>query len=197
MRPDLRPSADEEGRQRKADGGGAGEVDRLTASLHVELRRAAARLLRRQRPDHTLQPTALVNEAWLKLFVGGVPGAVASREHLYRAAVKAMRQVLTDHHRRRNRSKRSGRWRRHPIDAAVDRLNEHSQLAVEALDEALDRLAGVDSRACLVTTFHGLLGMSLNDVSKTLEISPATAERDWQFARGWLRMQLGEDFAEP
>jgi RNA polymerase sigma factor (TIGR02999 family) len=119
-----------------------------------------------------------------------------NREHLYRAAVLAMRQVLTDHHRRRNRAKRSGRWHQHPVEVALNRVTRDDRIDLEALNEALDHLAVVDSRACLVTAFHSFLRMPLGEVAEALGISPSTAERDWHFARVWLRGRLGSELPE-
>ena len=172
-----------------------GEVDardRLIALLYDDLRRTAGRLMRSQRPDHTLQPTALVNEAVLKLLTGNTLQDAIDRQHLARAAVQAMRQVLVDHHRHRASRKGPGRWQRQSLESARV-LTRNPGLQVEALDEALDRLAAVDARACLVSTFHVFLGLSLPAVGEALEISQATVERDWQYARAWLREQLASD----
>ncbi|MFO0887924.1 MAG: ECF-type sigma factor [Isosphaeraceae bacterium] len=164
--------------------------DRLVGLIYDDLRRAAARLMRRARPDHTLQPTALANEALARLLASGMLTDSRDREHLYRAAVLAMRRVLVDHHRHRNAAKGPGRLRRHPLDVVLDNLHREQGVDVESLDEALDRLAQIDPRACLVTTFHSFLGLGFPDVAEALEISLATAERDWKYARAWLRQQL-------
>lgn len=164
--------------------------DRLVRLLLDDFHRAAEDLMGSERVDHTLQPTALVNEALIKVIEGGFIADARDREHLFRAVAQAMRQVLSDHRRRRAARKRAGGGRRRPFDDVLDRLASTQRIDLGALDEALDRLATVDARACLVTTFHSFLGLSIPRVAEVLEISRATAERDWMFARAWLRDQL-------
>jgi RNA polymerase sigma factor (TIGR02999 family) len=168
--------------------------DRLVALLYDDLRRTAADLMRRERPDHTLQPSALVNEAILKLIRSRALQTANDRDHAYRMIVLAMRQVLTDHARRR-RTKQGRLGIRHPLDAAIDHIERVHRVPLPSLDAALDRLAVVNARACLVTTFHSLLGMSLPEVAEALEVAPSTVMRDWAFARTWLLDQLEPDEA--
>jgi RNA polymerase sigma factor (TIGR02999 family) len=172
-------------------------LDRLVALLYDDFRRAAAGLMRRERPDHTLQPSALVNEALMKLLASDLFRTATEREQVFRAAVRAMREVLIDHHRQRMARKRPGAYRRHPLDAVLDHFVQVEGLRFADLNEALDNLARVDARACLVTTFHIFLGMSHPEVGKALELSQKQVERDWQFARAWLRDQLKADETRP
>jgi RNA polymerase sigma factor (TIGR02999 family) len=197
MAPNLLPPEELDALLAASRDGDTAARDRLVALLYDDLRRAAARLMRRARPDHTLQPSALVHEALLKLLAGDTLRTAADRQHLYRAAVQAMRQVLTDHHRHRASRRGPGRWGRHPLDVVLDHLTSGQGVAVEALGEALDRLAAVDARACLVTTFRFFLGLSLAEAAEALEIAEATAERDWRFARAWLRDELRPGESRP
>src|SRR5262245_10833415 len=114
--------------------------DRLVALLYDDLRRAAAGLMQRERPDHTLQPSALVNEAVLKLIRSRTLQAANDRDHAYRMIVLAMRQVLTDHARRR-RTKQEKLGIRHPLDAVIDHIEQVHRVPLPSLDAALDRLA--------------------------------------------------------
>jgi RNA polymerase sigma factor (TIGR02999 family) len=171
--------------------------DQLVALLYDHLRLSAARLMRHVRPDHTLQPSALVHEALIKLISSDLFQTATDREHVYRAAVRAMRQVLIDHHRHRTSRKRPGAYRRHPLDTVLDHFATVEGIPFADLNEALDGLVKVDARACLVVTFHIFLGMSLPEVGTSLELSQKTVERDWRFARAWLRDQLKPDESRP
>jgi RNA polymerase sigma factor (TIGR02999 family) len=170
--------------------GDAAARDRLVAILYDDLRRTAAGLMRRERPGHTLQPSALVNEAVLKLIRSQALQTAHDRDHAYRMIVGAMRQVLLDHARRR-RTREGKLGFRHPLDAAIDHVEQVHRVPMSSLDEALDRLAVANARACIVTTFHSLLGMSLPAVARALDVADATVMRDWAFARAWLLDQLG------
>jgi RNA polymerase sigma factor (TIGR02999 family) len=168
--------------------------DRLVALLYDDLRRTAAGLMRRERPDHTLQPSALVNEAVLKLIHSRTLQTAHDRDHAYRLIVRAMRQVLIDH--ARGRTMKQGKLGvRHPLDAVIDHVEQVHRVPLPSLDAALDRLAVVNARACIVTTFHSLLGMSLPEVAEALEVAESTVMRDWAFARAWLLDQLDPEEA--
>ena len=169
-------------------GDGAAE-DELVALLYQDLRAIAARRMRRERPDHTWQPTVLVNEALLRLRADGTFSTATNRTFLLKAASKAMHQLLIDHHRRRSAEKRGGRLRKHSLDIALDHLAA-DEIPVIALRDELDRLARLDERAVLVVHFRFFLGMSPADVAEALGVSQKTVERDWRFARAWLRDRL-------
>jgi RNA polymerase sigma factor (TIGR02999 family) len=168
--------------------------DHMVALLYDDLRRTAADLMRRERPDHTLQPSALVNEAVLKLLRSRALQTANDRDHAYRMIVLAMRQVLIDHARRR-RTKQGKLGIRHLLDAVIDHIEQGHRVPLPSLDAALDRLAVVRPRACIVTTFHSLLGMSLSEVAEVLEVAQSTVMRDWDFARAWLLDQLDPEEA--
>jgi RNA polymerase sigma factor (TIGR02999 family) len=163
--------------------------DRLTRAVYAELRRMAGKLMRRERPDHTLQPSALVNEALLKLFEGNVFENAPNRRYLFAAAAQAMRQILVDHARMRDAVKRKGGRDRVTLDAVLSYF-EDKQLDILALDEAVDRLFAKNERQGLVVSLRFFVGLSVPEVAETLEVSVATVEGDWRAARAWLRGQL-------
>ncbi len=156
-------------------------------AVYDELRALARAALRMQRVDHTLQPTALVNEVWLKLSRG--TDGTHDRGHFLALAARAMRQVLQDHARAHGAAKRGHR-------APGVRLDEGSPAAapqeidVVALDDVLTRLAQLNERHARVAELRLLGGLSLPEVARELEVSLRTVEGDWQMARAWLRSEL-------
>ena len=175
------------GRARAGDGPARGE---RIALIYDELRRVASGLMRRERRDHTLSPTAVVHEAVIRLLGEGVFDQAADRSFLFTAAARAMREVLIDHARRRAAGRRGGGRRRVALDAVVDYLEEQG-LDVVAVHEALDRLAALDGRQAQVMTLRYLGGMTVAEVAAALGISVTTVEHDWRLARAWLAGQLG------
>ena len=170
--------------------GDAAAYDRLLPLLYAELRAIAGKHMRGERPDHTLQPTALVHEAFLRL-VGGSPAHFEDRTHFLRAASQAMRRVLVDHARARSAAKRSGDLRV-TLDEAIA---GHDERIVDllVLDDALTRLAAAEPRWARVVELRVFGGLEVPEVASALGISPATAKRDWQFAKGWLARELAAD----
>jgi RNA polymerase sigma-70 factor, ECF subfamily len=164
----------------------------LIGLIYGELRRVASGLMRRERPDHTLPPTAVVHEAVIRLLGEAVFDKAADRSFLFASAARAMREVLIDHARRRNADRRGGNRRRVPLDAAVDYF-EGQGLDVVAVHEALDRLAEVDARQAQVMTLRYFGGMTVSEVAEALGVSKVTVERDWRLARAWLVGRLGGD----
>jgi RNA polymerase sigma factor (TIGR02999 family) len=163
--------------------GDEGARDRLIPLVYQELRRCAAAYLRRERGGHTLQPTALVHEAYLRLV--DRRAAWRNRAHFFGVASEMMRRILVDHARARRRGKRSGRWTRVTLDEAV-RVQPPGDMDVLDLDAALKRLAVVDPRKSQIAELRFFGGLSLEQTGEVLGISLATAERDWQAARAWL-----------
>jgi RNA polymerase sigma factor (TIGR02999 family) len=163
--------------------------DRLARALYDELRRVAAGRMRHERPGHTLQPSALVHEALLRLLRGETLVDPADRGHLLATASRAMRQVLVDHARRR-RARPEGRMARVPLDEALAYF-EGQRLDVVALHEALDRLASEHPRPARVVDLRFFGGLSIAEVAELLGVSDTTVENDWRFARAWLRDRLG------
>jgi RNA polymerase sigma factor (TIGR02999 family) len=156
--------------------------------VYQELRRRAAAQLRRERCDHTLEPTALVHEAYLRL-VDQHRIQWQSRGQFFAVACQMMRRILVDRARARRMAKRSGQWARVSLDDAI-RSTEPVDVDVLDLDAALDRLAAFDPRKSQLAELRFFGGLSLADAGETLGISPATAERDWQAARAWLFKEL-------
>jgi RNA polymerase sigma factor (TIGR02999 family) len=162
----------------------------VLARVYDELRRVASRLMRRERPNHTLSPTAVVHEAVIRLLGEEVFDKAADRSFLFASAARAMREVLIDHARRRGTDRRGGGRRRVPLDSVVDYFEEQG-LDVVAVHEALDRLAELDGRQAQVMTLRYFGGMTVPEVAAALEVSVVTVERDWRLARAWLAGQLG------
>jgi RNA polymerase sigma factor (TIGR02999 family) len=147
-------------------------------------------MMRRERPDHTLSPTAVVHEAVIRLLGDGVFNKAADRTFLFASAARAMREVLIEHARRRAADRHGGGRRRVPLDAAVDYF-EGQRLDLVAVHEALDRLAERDDRQAQVMTLRYFGGMTVAEVAEALGVSIVTVERDWRLARAWLVGQLG------
>ena len=167
------------GRVRAGDEQARGE---LLTLVYDELRRVASRLMRGERPDHTLSPTAVVHEA--------VFDRAPDRSYLFASAARAMREVLIDHARRRGADRRGGGRRRVPLDPVIDYFDGQG-LDLVAVHEALDRLAERDERQAQVMTLRYFGGMTVPEVAKALGVSVVTVERDWRLARAWLAGQLG------
>lgn len=158
--------------------------------LYGELRQIAERMLRREAPGHTLQPTALLNEAWLKLGGHSTPEAL-SREHFLAIAARAMRQVLVEYARRRQTHKRGGDL------VAVTLADEQVGIAMPidellGLDEALERLAAHDARLARVVEMRFFGGLSEEEIAEALGVTARTVQRDWVKARAWLQSELSD-----
>ncbi len=174
----------------EARAGNSDAKDRLFRTVYGELRGIADRMMRRERPDHTLQPSALVNEALIRLFEGDALTRANDRGYLFAAAAQAMRQVLVDHARARNAAKRAGNRDRVPLDDALAYFEEQ-KLDVVALNDALDRLMALDERQGLIVALRFFAGLSVPEVAQVLDVSVGTVEGDWRIARAWLHAQLG------
>lgn len=173
---------------RAADGFAAAESE-LFEGLQQHLRRLARASLRRQGPGHTLQTTALVNEAWLRL-LGAENVAFESREHFLAIAARAMRFVLVDHARKKGSDKRGGDRKRLPIEVALE-LYEQRSVDVLELNDALDALAEQNERRAKIVELRFFGGLTVADTAKVLGVSEATVERDWRMARLFLLAELG------
>jgi RNA polymerase sigma-70 factor (ECF subfamily) len=172
----------------------AGDVrakSELVALVYDELRRVATGLMRRERTDHTLSPTAVVHEAVIRLLGDEVFDKAADRNFLFASAARAMREVLIDHARRRSADRRGGGRRRVPLDLVADYFEEQG-LDVVAVHESLDRLAELNERQSQVMTLRYFGGLTVPEVAAALGVSVVTVERDWRLARAWLSGQLGE-----
>ncbi len=178
----------------RARAGNSRAREELVDLIYDELRQVAARLMRRERPDHTLSATAVVHEAMIRLLSDSVLDHASDRNYLFAAALRAMRQVLVDHARRRSADRRGGRRRRVPLDSVLEYFNDQG-LDVVAVHEALDRLAELNPRQAHVMTLRYFGGMSVAEVAEALGVAVVTVERDWRLARAWLGDQLRESEA--
>jgi len=164
--------------------GEPGAADRLLPLVYEELRRLAHRELARERPGNTLQATALVHEAWLRLCGDGAARFAGSGQ-FFAAAATSIRRILVDAARARGAQKRGGGWRRVTLAGiAAQPEVDHDELL--DLDAALQRLAAEDSRKARLVELRYFAGLSLDECAVALGISPATADRDWTYARAWL-----------
>jgi RNA polymerase sigma factor (TIGR02999 family) len=165
-------------------------LEALTPLVYAELRRLAAGYLRREAPGHTLQPTALVHEAFLRL-VGNAPDC-QNRSQFYGVAAHLMRQILVDHARTRQSVKRGGHFVHVCLEEELVLSNENDSNLV-ALDEALERLATVDPRKARVVELRFFGGLSVEESAEALNVSEVTVRRDWQFAKTWLLRELSHE----
>jgi RNA polymerase sigma factor (TIGR02999 family) len=173
---------------------------RLLPLVYGELRRLAAQRLAQEKPGQTLQATALVHEAYLRLVV---PASASSgdetskahwhnRRHFFAAAAEAMRRILVENARRKRRQKRGGAWQRIALDEEVLAAPERDERLL-ALDEALERFAALEQEKAELLKLRFFAGMSLDTAAALLGISPSTADRWWAYARAWLRVEIGEE----
>ena len=164
-------------------------ADKLLPLVYQELRKLAAQKMAREQPGHTLQATALVHEAWLRLGADAQPGW-QNRAHFFAAASEAMRRILVERARRKHREKRGGGAEHVDVaelEIAAPSGNEEESLAV---DEALDRLAAHDARKAEVVKLRYFVGFSFEETAEVLGISVPTAKRDWAYARAWLHQEI-------
>lgn len=162
-------------------------MSQLLPLVYDELKRLANTFMKGQSAGHTLTATALVHEAYLRLVDDKTTWQ--GRGHFFAVAAKAMRSILVDHARHKRAQKRGGHAERVPLDDAIARFEERS-LDLIALDEALSRLANLDERKSRLVELRFFAGLSMEDASRALDISLATAERDWALARAWLLREI-------
>ena len=169
--------------------GDANAREELLPLVYDELRQIAALYLQRERPGHTLQPTALVHEAYLRL-IDQRRVDWRNRAQFVGLAAMMMRRVLVNHARDRAAAKRGGGAEHVPLTVTVDAL-EQSQVDVLAIHDALERLHGLDARKSQVVELKFFGGLTTDEISEVLQISPATVEREWSFSRAWLYDAIG------
>jgi RNA polymerase sigma factor (TIGR02999 family) len=160
----------------------------LVPLVYDELRRLARYYLASQRSDHTLQSTAIVHEAYLRL-AGRDTVHWENRGHFFAVAAQLMRRILVDHARKRNAAKRGGAQLTLLVDEAVEPSSQR-ELDLVALDDALKALAELDARQSRIVELRFFGGLSIEDTSRLLEISPATVKREWSTARAWLYEEI-------
>lgn len=157
----------------------------LLPHLYEQLRGIAELLMAQQSPSHTLQPTALVHEAWMRMSGGDYEG----REHFAAVAARAMRSVLVDHARRKRAEKRGGAALRVPADLLLERIEEEGA-DVLALEDALERLGARDPELLRIVELRFFGGLEVSETAHALGVSESTVEREWRAARAWLYRRL-------
>jgi RNA polymerase sigma factor (TIGR02999 family) len=170
-------------------------LEKLTPLVYRELYRLAAGYMRREQPEHTLQATALVNEAYLRL-IDWKNVQWRNRGHFFGVAAQLMRRVLVDYARSRLYIKRGGGARPVSLDEAPPVAHDRLRRLVD-VDEALNRLAAIDPRRARVVELRYFGGMTVEETAETLHISPITVTRNWNFAKAWLLRELDATIHEP
>jgi RNA polymerase sigma factor (TIGR02999 family) len=169
--------------------GDAQACEALFKRVYDDLRRMAGNLMVHERDNHTLQPTALVHEAYLKVFVGQ-PLRSADRAYFFAAQARAMRQLLVEHARRRNAMKRPDHRDRVPLDDILEHFEITHRVAMHDLDKALKKLQAMSERQHQVVVLRFFGGLGWKEIAELVDTSVSTVEKDWQAGRAWLRMQL-------
>jgi RNA polymerase sigma factor (TIGR02999 family) len=164
-------------------------LDRLLPTVYAELHRMAARYLRGERVDHTLQPTALINEAYLRL-IDSNSVTWENRAHFFGIAAQVMRRILVDHARQHRADKRGGEFKKVPIDAANELASKQEDIDLVALDAALTRLAEVDPELSKLVELRYFAGLTIEDAAQVMSMSLGTAKRRWTAAKAWLRREI-------
>jgi RNA polymerase sigma factor (TIGR02999 family) len=174
----------------RAGKGEQAATDELFPLVYDELRRLAGGMLAAERASHTLQPTALVHEAYMRL-VGPSNQGWEGRAHFFGAAARAIRRILVDHARARGRLKRGGDRQR--VSLEEHEAPHSSPLDLLALDDALEQLANIDPRMARLVELRFFAGLTVNEAAEAIGVSPATAAREWELARVWLHARLSEE----
>ena len=164
-------------------------LDKLMPLVLDELRRLARSYLRRERVNHTLQPTALINEAYLRL-IDQKSGRWQNRAHFFGVAAQLMRRILVDHARLHQAKKRGGSDQQRLSLTNVERMSDKPDIDLLALHEALNKLAELDPQQSRIVELKFFGGLSIEETAEVVGISHATVERDWKMARAWLRRKL-------
>ena len=167
------------------------ELDKMMPTIYDELRRQAARYLRQERPGHTLQTTALIHEAYVRL-VDQRNVQWQNRAHFFGIAAQMMRRILVDHARTKKRAKRGGSDIKVSLDDNAVAV-KGQDLDVVAVDEALSRLAKIDEQQSRVVELRFFSGLTVEETAEVMGISPATVKRDWSMAKAWLHRELSGD----
>jgi RNA polymerase sigma factor (TIGR02999 family) len=164
-------------------------LDKLMPLVYSELRRQAGNYLRRERPGHTLQPTALVNEAYLKL-IDQKNAKWQNRAQFFGVAAQLMRRILVDHARQHQAAKRGGSDQQRFSITSAEKLVKQPEVDLLALHEALNELKALDQQQERIVELRFFGGLSIEETAEVLHIGHATVERDWKMARAWLRRKL-------
>lgn len=174
---------------KRVEEGDASAAEALLPLVYDELRRLASEKLAQERPGQTLQATALVHEAWLRLVDVEYVQRWSGPRHFFGAAAEAMRRILVDKARRKGREKHGVDWNRVTIQVEEIPVAAGDSL-LESLDEALQRFEQVDATACELVKLRYFAGLSLRDAGQTLDLAPRTADRLWAYAKAWLLREV-------
>jgi RNA polymerase sigma factor (TIGR02999 family) len=188
--PDPQPNQDVTVLLQAWRSGDAGALDRLLPVVYHDLRRVARAHLRDERPDHTLQATALVHEVYLRL-MGSAGSTPHNRTHFFAVAARLMREILVDHARKKRALKRGAGDTMIALGDALP-APRTSLVDVLALDEALTELTELDPRLCRVVELKFFAGLNIEETAEALDVSSATVERDWAVAKAWLHQRLSD-----
>jgi len=171
--------------------GDVAALDDVIRAVYQELRQMADRYLRKERSEHTLQPTALVHEAYLRL-IDQTQVSWKNRAHFFGVAAQMMRRILIDHAKTKHREKRGGTMSPLPLDEALD-LSQGRASELVALDDALKILADIDERKSRVVELRFFGGLSVEETADVLQVSPQTVLRDWKLAKAWLYHEINHE----
>jgi RNA polymerase sigma factor (TIGR02999 family) len=171
----------------RIEAGDASATDELLPLVYGELRRLAAQQLAKERPGQTLQATALVHEAYIRMVGSGQSDKWHGRGQFFAAAAESMRRILVDHARRKQSQKRGGGWQRVELDAVSAPERDRDLLA---LDDALEKLAAQDPVKAKLVELRYFAGLTGDEAAEVLGISPTTADRHWAYARAWLKAEI-------
>jgi RNA polymerase sigma-70 factor (ECF subfamily) len=174
---------------RKINGGKQYSEPELFSLIYQDLHRLAASYMRKERLDHTLQATALVNEVYLRLF-NGQPFRWENRRQLFGCMSQIMRHLLVDHARKQRAEKRGGVYQKLSLDDTQIASSEYP-VEILALDEALEELGRINERQMKVVELRYFAGLTVEETASMLEVSPETVKLDWRFAKAWLSQRLG------
>jgi RNA polymerase sigma factor (TIGR02999 family) len=174
---------------RDQNGSTAETLERILPGVYEQLRQQAHNYLRHERRPHTLQTTALIHEAYIKL-VEQESVNWTDRSHFFAVSARIMRQILVDYARTKHRRKRGGFAEHIPFDETVKTAGDDRCVDLIALDEALDRLGKLDPEQARVVELRYFAGMSIPEIAGVLEVSESTVSRDWNVARAWLKFEL-------
>ncbi len=175
------------------ENGDAQASEQLLPLVYQELRRLASQKMGQEKASHTLQPTALVHEAFLRLVGGDSSPTWDGRGHFFAAAAEAMRRILIDSARRRNAEKRGGDRKRSELTDEVAEIDAEDSETLLALNEALTKLESVDAGLAKLVELRYFAGLTIDQTAEMLDTSPRTVKRNWAYARAWLRRQMEEE----
>jgi RNA polymerase sigma factor (TIGR02999 family) len=165
--------------------------DRLLEISYAQLRQIAGRAMRRESGSHTLQPTALIHEAVIRIFQQDDMPTLPNRAYFYGTMASAMKRILVEHARKRQAKRRGGDHERLPLDETILSIEQRSGIDLLSLDEALNRLEDHDRRSYEVVVLRFFAEMEHQQIADELGVSLSTVHREWRFARAWLKQQLG------